>query len=204
MANGPDSVFASGAAHHKFIQLVALQRTETLESLKAEAERLQSEHALTAEEVAFLDFDALAAFWQSNLGNRIRAQSASVHSELPFTARFSHDELSAAEISFSTPPNPDQPNLAHSAPRAPHTGLAEEFIVVQGVADLVVLLAKEIWIVDFKTDAVRGKQLDERAKSYEIQMKLYARALARIYNRPVSQCWLYFLSVGRALPLRGE
>ena len=32
--------------------------------------------------------------------------------------------------------------------------LESEFVVVQGVADLVVLLPKEIWLVDFKTDDV--------------------------------------------------
>jgi hypothetical protein len=31
------------------------------------------------------------------------------------------------------------------------------------------------------------------------QIKLYARALAKIYSRPVSACWLHFLSQNRSV-----
>jgi ATP-dependent exoDNAse (exonuclease V) beta subunit len=73
--------------------------------------------------------------------------------------------------------------------------LAGEFVVVQGVADLVVLLPKEIWLVDFKTDEVRPGELAAKARLYEPQLKLYAHALSRIYDeRRVTECWLHFLA----------
>ena len=37
---------------------------------------------------------------------------------------------------------------------------------MQGVADLVVLLPEEIWLVDFKTDEVRADDLPEKIKIY--------------------------------------
>jgi ATP-dependent exoDNAse (exonuclease V) beta subunit len=64
---------------------------------------------------------------------------------------------------------------------------------VQGVADLVVLLPQEIWIVDFKTDAADAGDLPEKTKSYAPQLKLYSRALGKIYARPATHCWLHFL-----------
>ena len=64
---------------------------------------------------------------------------------------------------------------------------------MQGVADLVVLLPEEIWLVDFKTDEVRAGELPEKIKIYAPQLKLYARALEKIYSRPVTACWLHFL-----------
>jgi ATP-dependent exoDNAse (exonuclease V) beta subunit len=65
---------------------------------------------------------------------------------------------------------------------------------VQGVADLVVMLPQEIWLVDFKTDEIKPGELTERKRHYEPQLKLYAGALSRIYSRPVTNCWLHFLA----------
>jgi ATP-dependent helicase/nuclease subunit A len=164
----------TGAAHHKFLQHVSLLNTE---DLAAEADRLTQEHFLTPEERAALDLKTLANFWDSSLGQSIRAQSPdSVIRELPFTARFSPDELSTiTNGSFATM-------------------IGDEFIVVQGVADLVVLLPKEIWLVDFKTDKVRAGELPAKTKTYEPQLKLYALALTKIFARPVTKCALHFLS----------
>jgi ATP-dependent exoDNAse (exonuclease V) beta subunit len=70
-------------------------------------------------------------------------------------------------------------------------------VVVQGVADLAVLLPGEIWIVDFKTDEIRADEFAEKIKIYAPQLKFYARALSKIYSRPVANCWLHFLSERR-------
>jgi ATP-dependent helicase/nuclease subunit A len=147
--------------------------------LELEAQRLAQESVLTNEEVALLDFAAIADFWDSEVGRRIRGKAAYVHRELAFTARFEPQELS---------------ELIHEA-AAP--GLKDEFVVVQGVADLVVLLEDQIWLVDFKTDTVRESDLDARAEQYTPQLKVYARALSRIHGRPVSECWLCFLGPRR-------
>jgi ATP-dependent helicase/nuclease subunit A len=173
-AGGKLTAAETGAAHHKFLQHVSLFHTE---NLAAEADRLAREHFLTPEERAALDLKALANFWGSPLGQSILAQppDAAIR-ELPFTARFSPAELSTiTNGSFAT-----------------MTG--EEFIVVQGVADLVVLLPKEIWLVDFKTDKVRAEDLPAKTKMYEPQLKLYASALNKIFARPVTKRALYFLS----------
>jgi hypothetical protein len=47
-------------------------------------------------------------------------------------------------------------NWRPSPARNQEPGLEAEFVVVQGVADLVVLLPEEIWLVDFKTDEIRA------------------------------------------------
>jgi ATP-dependent helicase/nuclease subunit A len=169
----------TGTAHHKFLQHVALENADEPAALAAEAARLEREKILTADERAALDLPAVAAFWKSAAGRKIRRQAAAVRRELAFTARFSPAEL--AEI-IGTNSTPD---------------LSDEFIVVQGVADLVVLLPREIWLVDFKTDAVRADDLPAKIKIYAPQLKLYARALAKIYARPVTHCWLHFLPARR-------
>ena len=80
-------------------------------------------------------------------------------------------------------------------------GLENELVVVQGVADLVVLLPEEIWLVDFKTDDLDAGEVPARTKIYTPQLRLYARALAKIYSRPVSGCWLHFLSQNQSVPI---
>jgi ATP-dependent helicase/nuclease subunit A len=171
------SATETGTAHHKFLQHVTLEKADDLAALAAEARRLETAGVLTADERAALELEAVAAFWKSEPGRKIRAQTPDcVRRELAFTAKFSPAEVDAI-IGQKTPP-----------------GLENEFVVVQGVADLVVMLPQEIWLVDFKTDEIKPGELTERKRHYEPQLKLYAGALSRIYSRPVTNCWLHFLA----------
>jgi ATP-dependent helicase/nuclease subunit A len=172
---------AIGTAHHTFLQHFSLENAGNLKSLEAEAGRLKREKILAADELTALDLGNIAAFWTSSVGKKILAQRKGVQRELPFTVKFSPAEVDAI-IGATTPP-----------------GLKDEFVVVQGVADLAVLLPEEIWLVDFKTDEIKPRELAERRRLYEPQMKLYAKALARIYSQPVSNCWLHFLALRKTV-----
>ncbi len=167
----------AGTAHHKFLQLITLEHASDVKVLAAEAERLEREKVLSPEERGVLDLKAVAAFWRSDPGGKILQHAADVRRELEFTAKFAPAKLDEIIGGIST----DE--------------LKGEFIVVQGVADLVVLLPEEIWLVDFKTDEVRTGELPAKIKTYTPQLRLYARALAKIYARPVTNAWLHFLSV---------
>jgi ATP-dependent helicase/nuclease subunit A len=171
----------AGTAHHKFLQHIALESAGEPAALAAEAERLERESVLSADEHGVLDLKAIAAFWNSDTGQKIREHTAKVKRELAFTAKFSPQELL---------------KIMGTKPEA---GLEKEFIVVQGVADLVVLLPKEIWLVDFKTDEVRAEDLTEKIKFYAPQLKLYASALEKIYGRPIKNRWLHFLPAQRTV-----
>jgi ATP-dependent helicase/nuclease subunit A len=172
----------TGTAHHKFLQRFSLADVG-LTALEAEAGRLERIGTLSADERAALDLKAIAKFWNSDAGQKIRQHPANMKRELEFTARFS-----PAELGGITGKKAD-------------ASLADEFIVVQGVADLVVLLPAEIWLVDFKTDAVSTGDLPGKIRLYEPQLKLYAGALGKIYSRPVTNCWLHFLSVNHTVNL---
>jgi ATP-dependent helicase/nuclease subunit A len=179
------SAAEAGTAHHKFLQHVALESAGDRVSLESEARRLEREKVLSANERAVLDLDALMDFWDSPPGRKIRAQPpGSVKRELPFTAKFSPTEL--AEI---------------TGVKA-EAGLESEFVIVQGVADLVVVLPEEIWLVDFKTDRVRADELTAKAEFYAPQLKLYGWALAKIYSRPVTNGWLHFLNARKTVNVK--
>jgi ATP-dependent helicase/nuclease subunit A len=177
------SAAETGTAHHKFLQHVALENAADVAALESEAGRLERGKVLSADERAALNLEDIAAFWSSEPGQKIRAQAADVRRELAFTARFSPAELAAITGVKSEP------------------GLEAEFVVVQGVADLVVLLPKEIWLVDFKTDEIRKDELPDRIKIYTPQLKLYAQALGKIYSRPITARWLHFLAARKTVEL---
>lgn len=176
-----------GTAHHLFLESAALDKLGSPIELRNEAARLAAKGVLAAEQAAALDFEALAGFWQSKPGRDILGESGRVHREIPFTARFTLKELADAGI-----------KLAEAQGAAVPKG---EFVVVQGAVDLAVILPREIWLLDFKTDHLEPSAVPDKVRFYEPQIRLYALALERIYRRPVSKRWLHFLSLGRSVEL---
>ena len=72
--------------------------------------------------------------------------------------------------------------------------------MLQGVVDCFWIERGELVIVDFKTDRLRdGAQA--HALEYAPQVHAYAQALARIWQRPVRECILYFFDTGEAVSL---
>ncbi len=173
-----------GVAHHRFLQRVSLEHVSSPAELREQATQLHHAGWLNDAELQSLEFDALAHFWKSDLGARIVRQASSVRRELQFTARLTATDLAECGL-------------------APAADLASgEFVVVQGMVDLAVVLPGEIWIVDFKTDAVDARESPERARLYEPQLKLYARALSRIYGVKIAECCLYFLAQRATVPVK--
>ena len=194
-----------GNAHHKFLQHVVLAQAGDAGGLRAEAERLQKERVLTTDETATLDLAALAQFWDSPVGKQIRAQAANVKRELEFSARFSPTELDGIvhRAERQSPTRLDGAGVIETRRvgdrRSDSSSLPDEFVIVQGVADLVVLLPEEIWLLDFKTDDVTKSEVGAKQLFYAPQLQLYALALERIYNARVTHAWLHFLSCGETV-----
>lgn len=170
-----------GSAHHAFLELVSLDQVGSNEQLKTEAERLLTEKQLTADQIACLDFESLLTFWQSDVGQLFLAQKSNIRRELAFTTRFSAAEF--AKLS--------KKNEIDEA----------EFVIVQGVIDLAVVLPEEIWLLDFKTDSVTPETVQDKVQLYQPQLKIYGLAISRIYGRPVTKSWLHFLATNHSIPL---
>ena len=182
-ARGRLSAAEIGLAHHTFLQWVSLDESQTAAGLRSEAERLGRKSLLTREQIAALDIDALAAFWQSAPGGLLLSQSGHLERELAFTARFSAEDI--RELGAV--------GLVEAGPA--------EFIVVQGVMDMVAILPDELWLLDFKTDHFPANELEEKIKTYLPQLALYAMALERIHRRPVKKRWLHFLGLRQTVLL---
>jgi ATP-dependent helicase/nuclease subunit A len=172
-----------GTAHHRFLQGVDLALTNSAEELREEANRMRTSGELTAGEAACLDFGALASFWASELGQRIRAAGERVHREMPFTVRLTPSECREIGVGLRA-------DLAD-----------QEYLVVQGVVDLVVLEAGEFWLLDFKTDYVSAGAWGEKEREYKPQLLLYAIALQKILKKRVGAVWLHFILHGQSVRL---
>jgi ATP-dependent helicase/nuclease subunit A len=182
-ARSTASAVEVGNAHHHFLQLMDLSHPDATEpaGLEREASLLCETGALGKPEFELLDFKALAAFWNSPFGRQIREHAGEVWRELAFTARFSPSDLERLVGAGAAPGE-----------------LGGEFIVVQGVVDLAVILPREIWLLDFKTDDLAETEVAGRAEMYAPQLRLYSHALSRIYHRPVSRADLWFLAPGKS------
>jgi ATP-dependent helicase/nuclease subunit A len=173
----------TGLANHTFLQWVVLDRTQSIPSLKEEAARLTRENRLTPGQLNSLEYDALAAFWQSETGRQLLDKKNQIKRELPFTARFSAADLQQLGA-------------------AAFVGVGQsEFVIVQGVIDLAVLLPEEIWLLDFKTDRLTPAELKEKTAAYRPQLTLYALALERIHHRPVTKRLLHFLTLRQTISI---
>ena len=166
-----------GTLHHRFLQRMSLAGACDMADLQSQIGELTGRGVFSGSEAAELEVAVLAEFWRGAVGGEIRAQVGLVKRELPFTARFAPAELEKLTGQKVLP------------------GLADEFVVVQGVADLVVMCEAEIWLLDFKTDRVRAGELPEKVSAYRPQLNIYAAALAGIYGKPVTRRWLHFLSL---------
>lgn len=168
-----------GQAAHRFLQRASWDSFQSPETLRDELARLKAGGILTEEETAALDLNRISEFWSSKYGRELLEKSDRIERELAFTAKFSRADLQAV-----------------GAPLTADFG-DDEFIVVQGAADLVAILDEEIWLVDFKTDRLPEELSGARLKEYSLQLRIYALALSRIYKRPVTKAYLHFLEVGR-------
>ena len=168
-----------GQAAHRFLQHASFESFSEIKSIEREIVRLRDASLLNPDEAAAIAPEKVIGFWQSEFGHDLLQRKSELRRELVFTAKFTRADLQAV-----------------GAPSIGDFG-GDEFIVVQGAADLVAILPNELWLVDFKTDRIPETLLGNRVKEYSLQLRIYALALSRIYGRPVTRACLHFLEFNR-------
>ena len=163
-----------GTIVHKFIQFADYAAGR--EDLLAEMERLMVEGFLTEEETAVLPVGKLAAFFSSPLMGRILAADR-VLREFRF-----FDEVPAGRV---------YPGLPQDA--------AGEKILVQGIADCVIVEDGKAVVIDYKTDGVR--EAGELRERYAGQLLFYKDAVEKALGIPVGECILYSVPLEEAVHL---
>jgi ATP-dependent helicase/nuclease subunit A len=75
-----------------------------------------------------------------------------------------------------------------------YNDIYDDQILLQGVIDCVLIEEEGITVLDFKTDFITDSNLEDKIAQYKPQVQTYAKALARIYEKPVIHTYLYFFS----------
>ncbi len=169
LAAGGLSAAEKGTALHAFLQHADL--AAAARDPEAEAERQRRMQLLAPELAGQLDFAALRRFFASDVFARAQA-AAEVLREYDFITAL--------------------PAAAAAADKTADYAGAE--VLVQGVADLVLVGPDAAEIVDYKTD--RGKTPAQLLRAYRGQLMLYARAIQKRLGLPVRRCTLYSFALG--------
>ncbi len=154
-----------GTAIHAFMQSVPFDGPAP--DLTAEVRRQTELQLLDPALADKLDLDAVRPFFESAVWRRVRLAKQILREEPFITA------LPAAEIT----------------PAAGQGSAAEAEVLVQGIADLVLVFDEHAEILDYKTDRSRDAQfyVDE----YAAQLRLYRRAFAQRLSVPVTKLTIY-------------
>jgi ATP-dependent helicase/nuclease subunit A len=194
----PCDPLEAGIAAHLVIASLDLSRPVTLDAIERTKDRLVAENALTTALAEGMDAGMILAFFESGVGLLVFDKNNRVLREWPFTyaerpgepgQKASYRVRSAEEVARQPLP-PSVVCLPSS-----------EFVVVQGVIDMLVQTPKGLTVIDFKTDRVAGDEIAERAEVYRGQVELYADAAAAILKKPVLAKWLYFLTPRQAVQI---
>ena len=73
----------------------------------------------------------------------------------------------------------------------------DEQILLQGVVDCAIIEDDGITVIDFKTDNVTDETVGQVVDAYKMQVRTYASAMERIYQKPVKMSLLYFFALNR-------
>ena len=141
---------------------------DKLDDPEAELERLVFQRFITEKQARMVDRRKLDNFISSGLFKRIRAAEKMTR-EFRFTFE--------AEASDYLPDAP------------------EEKLLVQGAIDCVFEEDGRCVVVDYKTDRIKD-DLAEKAAYYKPQLEIYARGLAELTGKEVSEAFLFFLDAG--------
>lgn len=154
-----------GTAVHKVMQMLDFSKTDSVAVIRDQLAQMQDKGLLTAEMAKLIDTEAICRFFATDVGRRL----------------ITHPDV-LREFKFSI--------LVDAQQFDPD--LAGEQILLQGVVDCAMVDDDGITVIDFKTDRVTEQTVDQVAQSYEQQVRAYADAMSRIYDKPVKQALLYF------------
>ena len=157
-----------GTAVHTVLHYLRFDHCGSEEEIRGEVDDMVRKGILTRLEADSVEIAKIFGFFQTSLGQKLR------------------EGQGLREFKFSV--------LEDASCYA--DGLEEEKILLQGVVDCAILEDDGVTILDFKTDRVTEQTLPELTERYRAQVVAYARAVSRIFERPIKAAYLYFFHLG--------
>ena len=126
----------------------------------------------SAAEAEAIDVTAVAWLLETEVGKRLRGEKTRVLREWPFVLRTDPRRYDAAALPQD----------------------AGDILLVRGTIDCLFDAGNGWEVLDYKTDAVRGPAVGERAAVYAGQLSIYADAVEAAWGAPPARRWLAFLT----------
>lgn len=167
-----------GSVNHLLMQHVSLSGPVDEAALKQTLDGMIDRRLLTVKQSQAIDLPAVAAFFTSELGQRLLL-AGWVRREVPFSCMF--------------PASRVYPGSSGS--------LSQEPIFIQGVIDCLFEDSAGVVLLDYKTDRIYKQQWTEAAERHRFQLELYAEAIESVLGRRVNECHVFFFDGGQAVQL---
>lgn len=168
---------AKGTIYHRFLEALDFQRVMDRADLISQRKEMVQNNILTDAEAVVIELNRIGQFVHSPLGRRIRQAALAdlLHREAQFMI-----EVPACDI---------QPAWTANDP-----------VIIQGVIDAYFYEAGEIVLVDYKTDDTAPGQAELLREKYQMQLKIYQKALEQLTGIPVKEQYIYSFSLQKELP----
>lgn len=161
-----------GTWTHELLQRIDLSAACDKGNLESQLAGMIAAGQFTPEQATTIDLDAVAWFFASELGDRLRRPTTRVLREWPFV-------LAADPRRYA----PD------AAPKD-----ASDVLLVRGIVDCLFDDGGGWEVLDYKTDRVFGAAMDARAAEYAGQVQIYAQAVEAAFSVRPKATWLAFLA----------
>ncbi|GMU33384.1 MAG: helicase-exonuclease AddAB subunit AddA [Planctomycetia bacterium] len=171
-----------GTWTHEFLQRVELTQPCDEANLQDQLASIIQAGDLLQVEGDQIDLAALAWFFTTDLGRRIRDSRVIVHREWPFVIGVDPARYDPA---------------ARQADR-------QDVMLVRGIVDCLFDSGDGLEILDYKTDRVTGEGVAQRAAAYAGQLRIYANAVEMTWGRPVHRLHLAFLTARQIVEVAPE
>lgn len=166
---------ARGTWTHEFLQRIDFRRPCDAADLANQLGALNTAGLHTAEQAAQIDLDAIAWFFQTPLGQRLRQEKTRVLREWPFV--------------IGVDPSRYEPGAKKID--------ADDVLLVRGILDGLFDTGDGWEILDYKTDGIDAAQVPARVEEYRGQLGIYSAAVKAVWRSNVKKRWLVFLSPRR-------
>lgn len=160
-----------GTAMHKFMQYADYEGAK--KSVSCEIHRLLENEFMSEAECELCDKQSIERFFASSLYERI-TNADDVKREYAFMYALSADRVMETEEKFR-----------------------DEKILVQGIADCIIIEGDTFSVIDYKSDRVKsGDELKDR---YFIQLEIYGEALEEKLGKKKKDLIIYSFSLGKEI-----
>lgn len=171
-----------GTAVHTVMQHLPFKESLTIEAVQELIDSLVINEILTAEQAESINPSDIAQFTNSFIGQQLK-EAEKIYREMPFSLNVSTEEV--------------------------YGWNDNEAILVQGIIDCLYEWNGQLILVDYKTDDIKNRfsndfnSAQEILKNrYEVQLKLYRKAIETIVKKSIAHSYLYFLDGGHVIEIK--